>query len=485
MPADARAKLLERLAELSDLSALDMLASWDQLVMMPSEGGHARAHQLSTLARLMHERATAAEMGEWLDELDGQELAEPERDIVRVARRDWERASRVPNELAGELSHAHAEGQECWQKARADDDFAAFAPYLERNVELARAYGECVALDGETPYEGLLGDYDFGLRAEELRAVFGELAQQLTPLVEHARVRSPRISVAAPIDAQKLAVAGTLRRLGVDEKGWRVDTSAHPFTTWLGEGDSRVTTRYEDGEVESLLSSIHEYGHALYERQVDPSLARTNVGCGTSMSIHESQSKLWENHVARSAAFAELLARELAAGGFEIEPARLHAALVGVEPSAVRVSADPLTYPLHIILRFELEVALIAGELPVKGLPDAWREGMQRLLGVEVTSDALGCLQDVHWAAGSFGYFPSYALGCLIAAQMWEALEAALGPRDEDLRRGEVEPIKHWLGEHVHRYGRTLDTIPLLERATGDGLQIEPFLRYVAPLAEA
>jgi carboxypeptidase Taq len=235
--------------------------------------------------------------------------------------------------------------------------------------------------------------------------------------------------------------------------------------------------------VESLLSSLHEYGHALYERQVDPALARTNLGRGTSMSVHESQSKLWENHVARSPAFAEVLAVELGAGGFQVAPRELHAALVGVEPSPVRVSADPLTYPLHIVVRFELELALIEGDLAVADLPDAWREGMRRLLGIEVPSDALGCLQDVHWSEGYFGYFPSYALGCLIAAQLWESIEAELGSREEDLRRGEVASVQAWLGEHVHRHGRRLDTVALVEQATGRGLEIDPFLRYVEPLA--
>jgi carboxypeptidase Taq len=451
--------------------------------MMPGDGGAARAHQLGTIARLAHERATAAEIGDWLAELERAELEGRDRDAVRLARRDWERARRVPNELAGELSRAHAEGQEVWQRARAQDDFAAFAPCLERNVELARAYGGCVAAAGESAYEGLLGDYDFGLRAAEVSRIFGELARQLPPLLEQASARNPRSALAAPVDAQRAAVASVLAILGVDEAGWRVDTSAHPFTAWIGEGDTRLTTRYSDRDVESLLSSLHEYGHALYERQVDPQLARTNLGGGTSMSVHESQSKLWENHVARNAAFAQLLARELASAGFEVEPARLHAALVGVEASAIRVSADPLSYPLHIILRFELELALIGGELGVADVPGAWRDGMKRLLGVEVSSDAQGALQDVHWAAGSFGYFPSYALGCLIAAQMWEAIESQLGPRDEDLRRGEVKPIQEWLRENVHRHGRRLDTIPLVEAATGRGLDVEPFMRYVRPLA--
>ncbi len=483
-------RLRNRLAELVDLSAVEMLLGWDQLVMMPADGGAGRAEQQGTLARLVHERATAPEIGRWLQEIEGGEgggvarLDDVDRDLVRIARRDWERARRVPEDLAAEISRAGATGQEVWQRARAADDFAAFAPALARNVELARERARCLAQDGQPPYEALLDDYDFGLRVADLRRIFGALAQQLPPLVERARVHSPPRALAVPVAAQRAAVASVLRRLGVEEASWRVDVSAHPFTAWMGPRDTRVTTRYGDGEVESLLSSLHEYGHALYERQVDPALERTNLGHGTSMSVHESQSKLWENHVARHPAFAVVLAAELAAGGFAVEPAALHATLVGVEPGPIRVSADPLTYPLHIVLRFELERALIEDELAVEELPGAWREGMQRLLGVEVPTDALGCLQDVHWSAGSFGYFPSYALGCLIAAQLWEALQDELGPRDEDLRVCEVGAIQGWLREHVHRHGRRLDTLPLLERATGRGLEIEPFLRYVAPLAE-
>ena len=478
--------LRDRMAELADLGAVEMLAEWDQLVMMPGEGAAGRAHQLGALARLTHERATSDEIEGWLSELEGQEreqLDSLDRDIVRIARRDFARARRVPSALAADLARASAEGQESWRAARASDDFAAFAPALERNVELARAYGECVAEGDESPYEGLLNGYDFGLRTEELRRLFASLAAALPPLVADARVHSPRRTLEVPVAAQQSAVAGVLRRIGVEAESWRVDVSAHPFTAWMGRRDTRLTTRYSDGDVESLLSSLHEYGHALYERQIDPALERTNLGTGTSMSMHESQSKLWENHVARSPAFADVLAAELCAGGFQISPGELHAALVGVEPSLIRVSADPLTYPLHIILRFELELALIEGWLAVAELPSAWREGMRRLLAVEVPSDALGCLQDVHWGAGSFGYFPSYALGCLIAAQLWEAMEAELGPRDEDLRRGDVARIQAWLAQRVHRHGRRQDTLPLVEQATGRGLEVEPFLRYVAPLA--
>lgn len=476
-------RLRERLAELADLQALQMLAEWDQLVMMPSEGGVARAQQLGTLARLSHERATADEIGGWLGELADGDLDDLTHDLVRVARRDFERARRVPADLAVELAQAGADGQEVWQRAREQDDFVAFAPALSRNLVLARAYAECVAEDGQSRYDALLADYDYGLRCEDLRVLFGELADALPGLVERARVHTPRRGLEVPVGAQRAAVEAVLARIGVDAGSWRLDVSAHPFSTSMGRRDTRITTRYGDGDVESLLSSLHEYGHALYERQVDAELARTSLGAGTSMSVHESQSKLWENHVARSPAFAEVLASALGDGGFQVSADELHATLVGVKPSLVRVSADPLTYPLHIVLRFELERAMVEEELSVEDLPEAWRQGMRRLLGVETPSDALGCLQDIHWSAGSFGYFPSYALGCLIAAQLWEAMEREIGGREEDLRRGEVGPIKDWLGEHVHRHGRRLDTIPLVEQATGEGLSTGPFLRYVAPLA--
>ena len=475
-------KLRERLAELADLSALSMLADWDQQVTMPSAAAATRAHQVGTLARLEHERATDEQLGEWLAELGSGAADGIEADIARLARRDFERARKVPPELAVEIASAGAEGHERWREARAADDFAMFAPALERNLALARARGEHLA-EGGSVYEALLADYDYGMRTETLRALFDQLTRELPPLIEEASRRSPKRELAVAVAAQRAAVQGVLGRLGVEPTSWRLDVSAHPFSTDIGRGDSRITTRYSDRDVESLLSSLHEFGHALYERQIDPALERTNLARGTSMSVHESQSKLWENHVARSPAFANVLAAELADGGFQIEPARLHATLVGVEPSLIRVSADPITYPLHIVLRFELELAMIEGDLAVADQPEAWREGMRRLLGIDVPSDAEGALQDVHWGAGAFGYFPTYALGCLIAAQLWETLQRQLGDQEENLARAEVGPIRDWLGEHVHRYGRRLDTVPLVAQATGRELEAGPFLAYVAPLA--
>src|SRR5829696_10556466 len=474
--------LRERMAELSDLTALGRLAAWDQRTMMPSAGGPGRGEQMATLERLAHERATADEVGEWLDGLETARLEGLDGEIVRIARRDFDRARRVPAELAAEIERAASEGQHVWQAARAADDFAAFAPALRRNVELARQYAACFQ-DAARPYDALLADYDFGLTAERLQAVFGELATELSALVADVPPAAPHVG--PPVAAQRAAVPLVLARLGVDDEGWRLDDSAHPFSAGVGRDDSRVTTRYDEGDLFSLIAVMHEFGHALYERQIAPELARTNLGGGTSMSMHESQSKLWENHVGRHPAFAAVLAEAFAAGGFAVQPSALHASLVAVRPSLIRVSADPVSYPLHIVLRFELELALIEGGLEVADLPAAWNDGMRRLLGIEVPDDASGVLQDTHWAAGAFGYFPSYALGCLIAAQLWEALERDLGPQDEALALPDVTAIRGWLADRVHAHGRRLDTEPLVERATGRGMEAAPFLRHARGLVGA
>ncbi|HMJ32956.1 MAG TPA: carboxypeptidase M32 [Baekduia sp.] len=478
--------LRDRLAELADLSLLGHLAAWDQRTMMPPGGSPARAHQLATLERLAHERATADEVGEWLEELEREgaagDLGELDRDLVRLARRDWDRSRRVPTDLAAELAQAGAEGQDVWQAARADDDFAAFAPALRRNIELARSYAAC--FEGfARPYDALLADYDFGLTAARIQEVFGRLAEALPPLVAQAAQRPAPRPLDVPVAAQRAAVTSTLARLGVKDDSWRVDVSAHPFSTNVGRRDSRITTRYEDGQLESVLAAMHEFGHSLYERQIAPELARTNLGHGTSMSIHESQSKLWENHVGRNPAFGAVIAGELTAGGFPIDPDTLLAAFGQVRPSLIRVSADELTYPLHIVLRFELELALIEGRLDVADLPAAWNDGMRRLLGVEVPRDADGVLQDVHWAGGAFGYFPSYALGTLIAAQLWDRLEQDAGSQDEALAGGDVTAIRTWLADHVHHVGRRLDTEPLVASVTGHGVEVEPFLAHVGRVA--
>jgi carboxypeptidase Taq len=484
---ETRDALRARLAELTDLRALGMLAMWDQRTMMPAQGGRERGEMLATVERLAHERFANAEVGAWIEQLEqaGGELDEIDRDVVRLARRDFDKRSRVPADLAAELARASSEGQAAWEAAREACDVAAFVPALRRNVELAREYVACFDHAGE-PYDVLLDDYDPGLTAAQVGELFAPLREQLPPLVDRGAGR-PRPAVAPPfpLDAQRFAVDSLLRTLGAAEERWRLDESTHPFTAWVGPGDIRVTTRFDEGSLESVLAAVHEFGHGLYEQGIDPALVRTNAGEGTSMSMHESQSKLWENHVGRSKAFAGLLSRALADGGApRLDPAQLHEYLVAVERSPIRVSADEVTYPLHIVLRFELERALFGGDLDAGDLEAAFADGLRELVGVAPRDANEGVLQDIHWAAGSFGYFPSYAIGCVIAAQLWERLDEDLDGAEEHIAAGDVGPLREWLRERVHRHGRRVDTADLVERATGRGLDVAPLLRHLARRAE-
>lgn len=485
---ETRDALRARLAELADLRALGMLAMWDERTMMPPHGGRERGEMLATVERLAHERFAVDEVGAWIEELeqsDG-ELDELDRDIIRLARRDYDKRRRVPADLAAELARAASEGQFAWQAARAAHDVAAFVPALRRNVELAREYVSCFE-PAAHPYDVVLDDYDPGLTTEAVGTLFKRLREELPALVDRGAAK-PRPSVTPPfsVDAQRAAVRSLLNTLGAGEDAWRLDESVHPFTAWVGPGDIRLTTRFEEGSLESVLAAVHEFGHGLYEQGIDRALIRTNLGEGTSMSVHESQSKLWENHVGRSKAFAGLLSRALAdGGGPRLDPLELHGYLIAVERSPIRVSADEVTYPLHIVLRYELECSLIAGTLDPGDLEAAFADGLRELVGVSPRDACEGVLQDIHWSAGSFGYFPSYAIGCVIAAQLWERLDADVEDAEGHIAAGDVTPIREWLRGHVHRHGRRLATAELVQRATGRELDVEPLLRHLARRADA
>jgi carboxypeptidase Taq len=485
--SDALTELRERLAEIADLNAAGGLLGWDQQTMMPERAAPQRAEQLGTLGKILHERFTDAAIGRLLDAARPQAGSVDEA-LVRVTRRDWEKARRVPTELAAELARAGALGHAAWVDARERADFAAFLPYLRRNVELKLRYVEC--FEGfEDPYDVLLDDYEEGMTSAEVEALFTELRAGLVPLIAAIAERTDAVDDAPlhgdfPVARQHELVRRVVAQLGWSPDGWRLDEAAHPFATSFGPGDVRLTTRYDPGYVGmALYGAIHELGHGLYEAQVDEALARTPLGEGVSLGVHESQSRLWENVVGRGRPFAGWLHGRLR----EVFPERFGAiseedwfrAVNKVQPSLIRVEADEATYGLHIILRFELERAMIAGTVALEELPEAWNARMRQYLGVEVPDDAHGVLQDVHWSGGAFGYFPSYALGCLIAAQLWEALEADAGSQDDALSVGETAAIRMWLAEHVHVHGRRLDTEPLVEAATGRGIDPEPFLRHV------
>lgn len=485
--SDALSELRERLAEIADLSAAGGLLGWDQQTMMPERAAPQRAEQLATLGKVVHERFADDAIGRLLD------AARPEPDsvdaaLVRVTRRDWEKARRVPAELAAELARAGALGHAAWVEARQRSDFAAFLPALRRNVELKLRYVACFE-DFDDPYDVLLDDYEEGMTSAEVDALFAELRAGLVPLIAAVAERADAVDDGClhgdfPVDGQRTLVGAVLRQLGWSADGWRLDEAAHPFATSFGPGDVRLTTRYDPTYVGSALyGAIHELGHGLYEAQVDEGLARTPLGEGVSLGVHESQSRLWENVVGRGRPFAGWLHGRVA----EAFPQRLagvdaeafYRAVNRVRPSLIRVEADEATYGLHIILRFELERAMVDGSLELRDLPEAWNDRMRRYLGVEVPDDAHGVLQDVHWSGGDIGYFATYALGNLIAAQLWERARADLPDLDDELATGDGSALREWLREHVHRFGRRLPPRELVRQATGTPIRVEPFLAYL------
>jgi len=468
-----------RLGELTDLGATGALLGWDQQTMMPPGGAEARGNVMATLTTIAHERQTAPELGALLDA--AQPEGEVEAAIVRVVRRDHEKARRVPAELAAEMELASSRAQEPWAHARATSDFAHFRPFLEKNVELRRRYVDCFE-GAEHPYDTLLDDFEPGLTTARVQEVFGQLRAGLVPLAAAIAAAPPAPVLVGPfpIAAQQELALEMARAFGFADESWRMDLAVHPCAQSLSRQDIRVTARYSEADLHGLFAVMHEVGHGLYEHQVDPALVRTTLGTGVSLGIHESQSRLWENLVGRSEPFwrhwGPRLRAAFAEGLGDLSDHDLLRAINAVAPGLIRVDADEVTYSLHVILRFELEVALIEGALAVADLPEAWNAGMMDLLGVEVPDDARGCLQDIHWSFGELGYFPTYAIGNVAAAQLWAALRRDVTTVDDQIAAGEYGAIRDWLCEHVHRHGRTVEPTQLLERATGGGLDPAPLL---------
>jgi carboxypeptidase Taq len=480
------------MAELSDLRAIGGLLFWDQQTMMPPAGAAARAEHAATLARVIHARETDPALGALLDALEPWAAHEdPNSDDVRLiwwARRDFAKAVRVPEDLAAEMTRARSLGQQAWMEARAADDFSPFRDALAHQVELRHRYVEC--FEGhEHPYDVLLDDFEPELTTAEVRPLLADLRDALVPLVAAAGDRDQARNDGAfhgafAADAQRVAVLDVLEGIGFDPGAWRLDPAEHPFASGISPDDVRVTTKYDERDLGvALYSALHEFGHGLYEAGVDRRLLRTTLDDPVSLAVHESQSRLWENVVGRSRPFCTwLLPRlqaTLPAALDGLDAAGLYRAVNTVQPSLIRIEADETTYNLHIVLRFELELALIEGSLAVDDLPAAWDDGMERLLGVRPPGPADGVLQDVHWSAGLMGYFPTYSLGNLIGAQLWARLQDDVPGLDGLIERGEFGPLRDWLREHVHRHGRKYPPRQLLRRITGDDMRVEPFLRYL------
>jgi carboxypeptidase Taq len=457
--------------------------------MMPPNGTESRGDQLSTLDRFAHELFVSAELGDLLSGLSELEHDGDDVDaaLVRVARRDWEKARKVPAELRGEITRAEVLGVPAWAEARKNSDYQAFLPYLRRNVELKLQYVECFADSGKSAYDILLDDYQEDARSEDVTAIFARLKEELIPLIrEVAATDQVDTSFAHghfPVEKQELFGREILEGLGYTSEAWRLDPTVHPFATSIALDDIRLTTRYSEADLESIFHTTHEFGHGIYEYGIDRNLDRTPLAELNSMVLHESQSRLWENLVCRSRPFWRYFFPKLQ----ELFPDQLGGVTEDawwrnvnrVEPSYIRVEADEVTYGMHIILRYELEQEIIAGRLELEDLPEAWNAKMKEYLDVEVPDDAKGVLQDVHWSGGSFGYFPTYLLGTIASVQIWEAARAELTDLDSQMESGEFAPLREWLGDKLYRWGRRVPPEEMLARIVGGPLDPEPYIRYL------
>jgi carboxypeptidase Taq len=466
--------------------------------MMPEAGGEARADQLATLARVRHQMFTDPEVGELIEEVRTEVgEVEPglsiEADLARVVARDWEKARLVPAELRAEIARTTSISERAWVEARRESDFAELLPHLERNVELTRRYANCYrGFPGFShPYDPLLDEFEPEMTTEELRRVLGELRDGLVPIVRDATTETGREGASRdclhghfPAESQRELVSELVSELPFPDGSWRLDPTEHPFAISIGRGDVRLTTRYDESNLGmALFSALHESGHGLYEAGVDPELARTPLAKPRSLGLHESQSRLWENWVARGRPYLERLLPRLR-GRFPeafdgVDAAELERAANRVERSLIRIEADEVTYNLHILIRFELELEIFENELELADLPEAWNARYRDYLGLEVPDDARGVLQDVHWAAGSFGYFPTYSLGNVIAAQLWRAANDDIEDLEQRIGAGDLAALGEWLRDRVHRHGRRLSPAQILDRAGCGSLSVEPLLDHL------
>lgn len=494
-----RENALDRLHELDrarrTFARVSAILQWDQETYLPPSAVEERAEQLAEIEGVAHERATDAEIGILLERLGSvsdnpagdETLAPVERDFLRVLRREYDRAVALPAELVTAQARDAGLSQAAWVRARAANDFSAFAPHLRTMIGHSKRKAECLGF-AERPYDGLLDLFEPSMTESSIAAVFDPLRSRLASLVRRIaakpQVDTSFLSRVFPVEAQDTFGRTVMKDLGFDLARGRLDLSAHPFTTTLGGDDVRITTRYSQTNIVSgLYSIIHETGHALYELGFGDDLKSSLLAEGTSMGIHESQSRLWENVIGRSLSFWRGRFPALAAAfptqlaGVDAEA--FYRAVNAVRPSLIRVDADEVTYSLHVILRFELERRIFSGALEVEDLPDAWRTMMRELLGVEPATDAEGVLQDVHWSMGAFGYFPSYALGNLYALQFWRSLKRDIPDVDAAIESGRFAVILSWLRDKIHSMGRRLDPADLLAAATDERLDSGPFIEYL------
>ena len=465
------------------------LLEWDQHTKLPPEGAEYRSEQIAQLAGLVHQKRTAPQLGDWLDELREAPQEDPAMTaMIRELDRRFQKDRKTPESLVAELSRATSQGQTAWVEARKNDDFAAFLPHLEKILTLKVQYAEAVGYEQHI-YDALLDDYEPYASTPEVANVLAGLREDLVPLIAEivdsgAAPDREILHRHYPEDAQRTLGREASAAIGFDYQRGRLDETHHPFCTTLGPSDIRLTTRYDESFLSSsLFGTLHESGHGIYEQGLPARWHGLPLGSYASLGIHESQSRLWENIVGRSLAFWEHFyprAQELFPGALgDVSLDDFHFAINDVQPSLIRVEADEATYNLHIIIRFELEQALLSGELEAKDAPAAWNEKYEQYLGIQPPTDADGILQDVHWSAGLMGYFPTYSLGNLYAAQLFASAAESLGDLDAMFRKGEFEPLRQWLQSHVYDHGQRYPAAELAERACGAPLSHQPLIDYL------
>jgi carboxypeptidase Taq len=484
--------LKERLAEIKDLQSLSALAGWDQEVYMPEKAGDGRACALAAIDKAVQEKLTSPETGALLDDCaDWAAAQDPDSDeaaLLRVVRRDYERAKKLPVEFIMERSKASSEAINVWTRARAANDYAQYLPCLEKAVSLARREADYVGYR-DNRYDALLDVYEPGMTKAVLDKTFAGLREGLLPIYKSILARKDAVSddmLKAGCDesGQMVFVDEIVKAMGFDFSRGRQDKSAHPFTTTFGMNDVRITTRTDKNWLPgALYSSMHECGHALYEQGYPPSFARTQLADGASMGVHESQSRLWENIIGKSLPFCRWLLPRMQKhfpGAFDgMTPEQLYRAVNRVAPSHIRTESDEVTYNLHIILRYDIETALLSGMIKTKDAPALWNELAEKYIGIRPDTFSDGILQDIHWAMGYIGYFPTYALGNLMSAQFYAQASSDMPALAGNLESGDFAPLLGWLREHVHRHGRKYTSPQLLRRATGAELSHGPFVNYL------
>ncbi len=483
-------ELIRQTREASLLASCAELLGWDEETYMPRGGVAHRGSQMALLAGLCHERAADPRLGELLDVVERSSLVQdpesPAAVNVRELRRLYERSVRLPRSLVEEVARSTSFAQQVWAEARENADYARLRPWLEKVLSLKRREAECLAGEGGL-YDALLDEYEPGAHSAEVARVFAALREELVPLVRAVAGSKRRAHVGLlhreyPVDRQRVFSETTAAALGFDFQCGRLDTTAHPFFSTIGPGDCRITTRFTGHDFsDGFFSTLHEVGHALYEQGLDPAHHGTPMGEAPSLGLHESQSRLWENIVGRSRAFwlhFFPLARQVFHETLrDVTLDDFHFAVNHVEPSPGRVQADEITYNLHIFLRFELEQALVSGDLNPADLPAAWNDASRRYLGVAPRDDAEGCLQDGHWAAGMFGYFPTYTLGNLFGAQLYARAEEELGDLGSAFVRGDFTDLLGWLRASVYRHGHRYRAARLIEKGTGSPPDHRPLVQ--------